>query len=271
MTQSVFHIDPEYRTAIMDELRGIEAREEVKILFAIESGSRAWGFPSPDSDYDARFVYVRKPDWYLSLTPGRDVIELPIDDLLDINGWDIHKALNLLMKSNPVMLEWLSSPIHYMWDADICSRLTAFSRQVSHAAACIYHYRSVAAKQWDRHVEGKDAINLKKYFYILRPALVLRWIRLHPDIIPPMNFPALMAGTDLPPEITTQIDSLLARKRAAKETGLSARWPDIDAFIQSQLAWGFDHAKDFKPGRKDKLDDANALFRNIVKSTWGEF
>ncbi|MEM6906851.1 MAG: nucleotidyltransferase domain-containing protein, partial [Pseudomonadota bacterium] len=99
------------RAEIMAKLTGIERDFGVRILFAIESGSRAWGFPSPDSDYDVRFVYVHPTDWYLSLTPGRDVIELPIRDDLDIGGWDLRKALNLLLKPNPVMLEWLSSPI----------------------------------------------------------------------------------------------------------------------------------------------------------------
>lgn len=261
-------IDPDVRTSIMDELRGIESRERVKILFAIESGSRAWGFPSPDSDYDARFVYVREPDWYLSITPGRDVIELPIDDLLDISGWDIQKALGLLLKPNPVMLEWLSSPITYMWHDDICERLTEFSREVSHAAACIYHYKSVATKQWALHVEGNTEIKLKKYLYILRPAMVLRWIRHHPDIIPPMNLQSLMNGLNLEADVLAQIDELLARKKVAKEIGLSPRWPILDKFIQSELTWADEHAKDFKPDAKGKMDAANTLFRDIVKTAF---
>lgn len=268
MTATNFHIDPAYRAAIMEELRGIEERESVKILFAIESGSRAWGFPSPDSDYDARFIYARHPDWYLSLTPGRDVIELPIDDLLDINGWDIQKALGLLLKPNPVMLEWLSSPIRYMWQDELCGKLIDFSREVSHAAACIYHYRSLAAKQWEQQVEGNDEIKLKKYLYILRPAMVLRWIRHHPEIIPPMNFQALMDGANVPEDICAQLDDLLARKSKAKETGLSPRWPDLDAFIQAELKWASGYASDFKSDSKGKMPEANALFREIIKTAW---
>jgi len=105
-------IPPAARMRILADLGRIEREEGVRILFAVESGSRAWGFPSPDSDYDARFVYARPADWYLSLAPGRDVVELPIDGDYDTNGWDIRKALNLLLKPNPVLLEWLSSPIH---------------------------------------------------------------------------------------------------------------------------------------------------------------
>ena len=96
MNEIVFNnsVSPEMQETILAELKTLEAREEVQILFAIESGSRAWGFPSPDSDYDARFVYARPADWYLSITPGRDVIELPIEDSLDINGWDISPGAN---------------------------------------------------------------------------------------------------------------------------------------------------------------------------------
>lgn len=262
------YIDPAYRAEILKELKDIERREDVKVLFAIESGSRAWGFPSPDSDYDARFVYARRPDWYLSLTPGRDVIELPIDDLLDINGWDIQKALGLLLKPNPVLLEWLSSPIRYSWDDDICESLQAFSKQVSHASACLYHYRSLAAKQWEIEIEGRDQIKLKKYLYILRPAMVIRWIRMHPDILPPMNFQNLMDGVDLTSDIQSNIADLLVKKTAAKEMGLSPRWPTLDAFIQSELTWAFEHAKDFRSEKKLLMPAANDLFRKIVKSAW---
>ena len=88
---------------IVNRLEEIERSESVRILLAVESGSRAWGFPSPDSDYDVRFLYARPRDWYLSIDARRDVIECPIEDVLDINGWDIRKALHLLLKANPVL------------------------------------------------------------------------------------------------------------------------------------------------------------------------
>ena len=116
------------RKQILEKLRLIEQEHDVQILFAVESGSRAWGFPSPDSDYDARFVYARSVDWYLSIDPGRDVIELPIEGDLDINGWDIQKALGLLLKPNPVLLEWLSSPVRYHWNGKVCDQLISLSR-----------------------------------------------------------------------------------------------------------------------------------------------
>ena len=116
-------IPDEKRTVILSQLKEIEAEEDVRILFAIESGSRAWGFPSPDSDFDVRFVYAHSEDWYLSVYPGRDVIEKPLVDDWDVNGWDIRKAIGLLMKPNPVLLEWMSSPVNYMWNEDAVSAL----------------------------------------------------------------------------------------------------------------------------------------------------
>ena len=102
------------RKQILKKLAEIEMEHDVRIIYACESGSRAWGVPSKDSDYDVRFIYAHPRDYYLSISPLRDVIELPIDPVFDINGWDIRKALSLLRKSNIRLLEWLQSPIVYV-------------------------------------------------------------------------------------------------------------------------------------------------------------
>ncbi len=96
------------------QLKKIEREHKVKILYAIESGSRVWGFASQDSDFDVRFIYVHHKDWYLSIESKRDVIEMPLEGDLDINGWDLTKALGLFRKSNPPLYEWLQSPIVYL-------------------------------------------------------------------------------------------------------------------------------------------------------------
>lgn len=110
-------IDPHVRTRVLVELEAIEQRHDVRVLFACESGSRGWGFASPDSDYDVRFLYVHKPEWYLRVEPQRDVIERPIDDVLDVSGWELRKALQLMRRSNPTLFEWLDSPVIYREDA----------------------------------------------------------------------------------------------------------------------------------------------------------
>ena len=255
-------VSDEMRARIGAELDRIEREHDVRILFAVESGSRAWGFPSPDSDYDVRFVYAHPLDWYLSVRPGRDVIELPIDDLLDINGWDIRKALGLLMKPNPVALEWLSSPIRYRWNDADCARLIAFAGETAHASACRHHYFNLGSEQWRRAAADPGTINYKKYFYALRPALALRWLRLKPTA-PSMNLQALVAEAGLDDATTAAIGDLIALKAKTRETGDGPRLPLIDALIEGE----FDKARDGPKSnaRADLLPEADALFREIVK------
>lgn len=255
-------IAPDVEAIIQSKLAALEAEHDVRILFAIESGSRAWGFPSPDSDYDVRFVYAQRPDWYLSIEPGRDVIELPIEGDWDINGWDIRKALGLLIKPNPVLLEWLSSPIRYRWDAAVCARLIRFAGKTTFGAACLHHYRNLAVKQWDRHVGDRAEVSLKTYFYILRPALAMSWIRQNPTAQPPMNLQALVEGQDLDAALVDHIEQLLVLKSAAKEIGRGPRMPLIDAFIQDQLAWAEVVAK--QGPRPALMAEGDALLRAIV-------
>jgi predicted nucleotidyltransferase len=258
-------ISTEMRKIIMEQLRKIEVEDNLRILFAIESGSRAWGFPSPDSDYDVRFIYARPVDWYLTITPGRDVFELPIEGDLDINGWDIKKALGLLLKPNPVMLEWLSSPIRYVWNDDVCAKLTDFSREVTHCAACLNHYLHLGGRQWDIYIDGKDEVNLKKYFYIVRPAMAVRWMRMHPAIIPPMNFQELLAGIDLVADLTAALNDLLLAKSRSKEIGKAPRVEIIDDFIVSEFDWAREAVKSVKTDKQLLRPKADALFREITQ------
>lgn len=260
-------LDAEIKETILQELSKIEADNNVRILFAIESGSRAWGFPSPDSDYDTRFVYARPVDWYLTIAPGRDVIELPIVDELDINGWDIKKALGLLLKPNPVLLEWLSSPERYIWNDEICSDLIAFSKRMTHGAACLHHYRHIGERQFNVYIEGKDLVSLKKYFYVVRPAMAIRWLRLNPETAPPMNFQTLMNGTDIPPDLQRVLLELLEAKSRAKEIGQALRIEKIDEFIISELDWAKSTAPPSTKGQNFQ-DEANDLFRSILQRVW---
>jgi uncharacterized protein len=251
------------RARVMADLARIERDESVRILFAVESGSRAWGFPSPDSDFDARFVYVRKPDWYLSLEPGRDVIELPIDGDFDVNGWDIRKALLLIMKPNPVLIEWLQSPIRYLWDETLCARLRDFAGRTAYARACLHHYLHLGERLWSEFVEGRSEVNLKKYLYILRPSLCLQWIREERGM-PPMSLPELMQGLDLAEDFRAQVADLLARKAKSSEVGNGPRVAALDDYIGRELAWG--RASPVEPRTDPSVRaEAEELFRSIVK------
>ena len=177
------------RAQVLDALRDIEARHDVTVLFACESGSRGWGFASPDSDYDVRFIYVNRLPWYLTVTPGRDVIEVPISGDLDINGWDLRKALGLMRESNPTLLEWLRSPIVYREEADTMAQFRALAAQVFSNAKGWHHYASMAKKNFREHLQA-DEVRYKKYLYVLRPLLAARWIRTQPGV-PPMRFAEL--------------------------------------------------------------------------------
>lgn len=250
---------------ITAHLGAIEKRERVKILFAIESGSRAWGFPSPDSDFDVRFVYARERDWYLTLSPGRDVIELPLIGDEDINGWDIKKALQLLMKPNPVLLEWLDSPIRYRWDEDACRKILTLADKTLHKKPFLHHYINLGGGQWRRNIDGKDSVALKKYFYCLRPALCLRWMRMH-ESRPPMNFQDLRDDTALPADVNHFLDDLLEKKKETRELGNGPRLEILDKLILSEFELAENECKKDYPKQDSLTGEANALFRDLIGS-----
>jgi predicted nucleotidyltransferase len=235
--RSAHPIDPAMRAEIMENLRAIETRHDVTVLFACESGSRGWGFASPDSDYDVRFVYVNRLPWYLTVMPRRDVIEVPISGDLDINGWDLRKALGLMRESNPTLLEWLRSPIVYREDALAMPRFRALSEAVFSNARGWHHYASMAKKNFREHLQA-DEVRYKKYLYVLRPLLAARWIRTQPSV-PPMRFAELAQKTlDAVRDaaLIDEINALLEVKMRAGEAATSPRWPGIHAFIEAELA-----------------------------------
>jgi Predicted nucleotidyltransferase len=192
---------------IIQTLKQIEEEENVKIIYACESGSRAWGFESTDSDYDVRFIYIRPINWYLSIYDKRDVIEKPISDSLDINGWDVRKALQLLKKSNPPLLEWLRSPILYTEDISCIQPMKGLVTKSFSPQSCIYHYLSMAKGNYREHLQG-DTIWTKKYFYVLRPILACKWIEAE-NTIPPVKFDILLKTLLDDGPLMKEIDTLL--------------------------------------------------------------
>lgn len=249
---------------IVQTLERIERDNNVQILFASESGSRAWGFPSPDSDYDVRFVYLRPLDWYLSIDEGRDVIELPIDEELDVNGWDIKKALDLLLNANPVLLEWLSSPIRYRWNDQICAALQDLARDAAYGTSCRHHYLRLARRQWERNIDGKDNVNMKHYFYVVRPGMALRWLRMQPDRLPPMAFNDLLDGIDLPSDLVALLRDLLAKKSRTKELGNAPRIPMIDQFVLAEMDLAQASLDKSRPVPTQLRARADLFFRALV-------
>lgn len=248
------------REIIPAKLREIEEQENVRILHCIESGSRAWGFASPDSDYDVRFIYVRSPEYYLRLDKTRDVIEWQLDDTLDINGWDLQKALRLLHSSNPTLFEWNNSPIVYKttpeWD-EISSNIVHFFQQKSG----LYHYLSTAKSNYREYLKG-DTVRLKKYFYVLRPILACRWI-LEKQTPPPMLFSELCAEC-LDPSITPAVKNLLQQKMNTPEIGVGPRMDVINAYLDASIAEIEALLPDYPKNQVPSWDELNAIFLKIV-------
>lgn len=255
-------IAPEARAEIERRLQRIAEEEGIRILMAVESGSRAWGFPSPDSDYDARFIYVRPARDYLRLNPPRDVVERPIVDLFDVNGWDISKTLALLLNHNAVVAEWINSPIRYQPDDPVIARLTELADRHFNPRGYARHYASLGRNNVQRWDESAPRLSVKRYFYALRPALCVRALRINPAVRPPMQLQALMRVTDLPAELTGQIDELVALKSQTKEAAPATRSRELESLITGELA----RAEEV-PERNDALAfaaEAEALFFDLL-------
>lgn len=259
-------MDPMVVGSIDAELDRVEHAHRVSVRLAIESGSRAWGFPSPDSDYDCRFVYVAHMDAYLSPWRTRDVIETPLIGLLDVNGWDLAKALRLLVKGNAVLIEWLMSPIVYRGDDRFRAELRSVAEQVADRNQVARHYLHLGGRQWtlfDRHR------SLKKVFYSLRPAMALRWLREHPDAaVAPMHLPTLLAQCELPAGLVTAITELTELKSCTREMGSGTVPVPIAEFIADE----FDRATAAFPKTADRdLERARTItadfFRKEVLTT----
>lgn len=215
----------------------IERDHAIAIAFAIESGSRAWGFPSPDSDYDCRFVFIRPRRDYLTLYPRRDVIESELTPVLDVNGWDLGKAIKLLVKGNAVIIEWLTSPIVYRACHGFRGEFLALAQKIASRESIARHYVYLARRVIDTRLKNLDSVELKKLFYALRPAISLRWLRLHPsERVAPMSFPVLCAGADLPADLAACISGLLAEKAVTRELGRGAAPRLIVDVVYSELA-----------------------------------
>lgn len=270
------HIPPEMdaaQVARVDALLDrVVAEHAVHLPLAIESGSRAWGFPSPDSDYDCRFVFVRPTHQHLTPWPRRDVIEFPPDGDMDANGWDLAKAIRLLLKGNAVILEWLRSPVAYRGQAWFRDAFTDFAHRAATREAIGRHYLHLGERQRRIYFGDGTAVPQKKIFYALRPAAVLRWLRQRPhEAVAPMHFPTLLAECDPPAALRQEVEALLAAKALTHELGAAPLSPAVAAFIDTE----FDLARAvFETGRarapEAVVAEAAAFYRGVVERLEGE-
>ena len=219
------------REQITSKLVEIERQEGVRILYAVESGSRAWGFASPDSDYDVRFIYVRPLEDYLRIDDLRDVIEWQMDDVFDINGWDLKKTLRQFAKGNATLFEWSNSPIVYK-KTNEWEEVYQVAKEFFSEKSAIAHYYGTANKTYLEHLT-EEYVSYKKYFYALRPLLAANHIEKH-HVIPPVLFEELLEA-ELPGELKLAIDELLEKKKSTKESDLKPQIPVIQKFISAEI------------------------------------
>ena len=215
----------EMNVLVPEKLAEIERDFDVTVLWAIESGSRAWGFESPDSDFDVRFIYKHKQDFYLRLNEQRDVIELPIDDTWDVSGWDLDKTLKLFYKSNPTLFEWLQSPIIYQ-QTDFIERIRPLATQYFSEKKMLYHYLNTARTQMNKYLSG-DKVKPKKYFYALRPILACRWIEKYHSV-PPILFDDLVKDIKINGPEGMEIDPIMPIQHY-----IIKNIKELDAYVQS--------------------------------------
>ena len=236
---------------ILKKLKEIEIQKDVEILFAVESGSRAWGFASPDSDYDIRFIYKHKPEYYLSLWEKPDVIEFMTEDDLDGSGWDLRKAVKLLAKSNAPLIEWLFSPIVYFKNDDFVKQMQELAVECFSPIAVLHHYLGTTKNFME--VCEMEEVKLKSYFYALRTALAGKWI-IEKNSFPPVAFADLLPIA--PQNIQDKIIELQKIKANQDEKYLHPKETLVTEFLLETVRFNQENANKLRSGKKfsEELD-----------------
>lgn len=217
---------------IQAKLKQIEEQYDVRVLFAVESGSRAWGFDSQNSDYDVRFIYVHKLPWYLSTMERRDVIE-QIDGDLDCSGWELRKALKLLAKGNPPLLEWLNSPTTYKIEQPFCTKLYIEALKCFSPKTAIYHYIGMAKRNYNQYIKDKAYVKHKKYLYVLRPLMACMAIQ-DRGCMPPTQMDRYM-DVLRPYKAYPEVVALINAKKAGLELATAPASQILNDFIEETL------------------------------------
>ena len=250
---------------IQKKLRQLEQEKDIRILYACESGSRAWGFPSPDSDYDVRIVYIYPKKSYLSIRNPSDQFNLPIDEnLIDISAWEVRKALHLFSQSNVSMYEWMQSPIVYFTDDYFLEMVRKLAKNYFSSKAAIHHYLGLTQKTFNTALQ-EERINLKKYFYALRPILAATWI-VEEKTIPPLNFYHLLPLVEnKEPLVYKTICDLLQQKETALETHKITPVTVLHDYITQQINLCKQYASGLEKPQKE-LKPLDKLFRKLLKS-----
>lgn len=254
------------REAILQTLRAIEQENNIKIIYAVESGSRAWGFASADSDYDVRYVYIRREEDYLRVDELRDTIEGPLDDVLDFSGWDIRKTMELLRRCNPSLMEWYRSPIVYLttplWEA-LAELIPGYFQVKSN----MHHYLSMTTGNWNTYLKPElERVSAKKYLYVLRPILCCRWLERY-GTVPPVPFETLCQSV-LPEAYLHATRQLLEEKKTGQEKALIPRIAPLDEFISGEIPRLIQIRDNLPNPELPGYEALNERFLRILRDAW---
>ncbi|MGH9947098.1 MAG: nucleotidyltransferase domain-containing protein [Pyrinomonadaceae bacterium] len=252
---------------IKNELSRIQDRSDIKILLAVESGSRAWGFESTDSDWDVRYVYVHSVDWYLRIDRYKDSQEEILPNDIDLSGWELRKALGLFRKSNPPLLEWLRSPIVYLEQFSTAAEMRDLSEKYFNPKSCMYHYLSMAKGNFNEFLKDRDLVKSKKYFYVLRPILACDWIEMR-NSFPPMEFQKLVDAQVTNTQLKEEIERLLARKMAGEELREEEPIKLLNDFLAERIGVHSEHVGEIDTVDRPQTEMLDQLFRSTLKEVW---
>ena len=253
-------------THIQQQLTTLEHTQQIKILYAVESGSRAWGFASQNSDWDVRFIYVHPPEWYLRIDHTRDCIEQMLPDDLDLSGWELQKTLRLFRKSNPPLLEWLRSPIVYQQRGSFLEKMKDATTRFFNPKNCLYHYYHMARRNWEAYFKTEE-VRLKKYLYVLRPIFACLWIE-RTGTMAPMEFDTLSQDQVIDKHLREAINNLLIKKKSGAEMDKGTRIETIDLFLIDKMNHYEIFLKTAEAGNVPGWDELNTIFRELLHESW---
>lgn len=251
---------------IKKELHRLETQHDIKILYAVESGSRAWGFASTDSDWDVRYIYIHRPAWYLSIDDQKDSQEEILPNDIDLSGWEFKKALRLFRKSNPPLLEWLRSPIIYLEQFSTADKLRKLTGQYFNPKSCLHHYLHMAEGNYRTYLE-KDMVRVKKYFYVLRPVLTCDWI-MQTGAMAPMEFQRLVDTQITNKELKKEVEKLLTRKINGEELNEEPKIQLINDFLDNKINHYKEYVKSVDKNEQPGTNKLDELFRQTLNEVW---
>ena len=259
-------MDINIKATILKKLRETEEKHQVKIPLAIESGSRGWGFAATNADYDCRFIYVHQKDWYLSVLDKPDFIEYPVDEVFDIKGYDLTRALQYIIKPQAVMHEYLTSNVIYIRNEAIVGKLQALASDFFNPIPISYHYLGLAKRTY-KEIMATEKAKIKKYFYVLRPIANLNFIRQHKRM-PHMEYERTLAELELDPKIDLAIQELTALKMSSKEHDLIPPFQPLIEYFQAEITKFDSCINDMTHIKNRNYAPVDETFRNIIEDVW---